>query len=499
MSDDLGQGVGSPPEKRRYGLVDRPGASRLLNSFDRILTLHSGESPDILLPRPRASEAESGRPETDSPAALKIRVFDAVREFEARGIDAVLLPYFSCQTFIEEIEAETVVPIVRLMAALSAELRRRHPAGGRIGVFCEDSFLDGDSVRESRVFERHFPEETWTLLYPARGIADGAKEIPVDWPGRLAAACGDLMARGAQSIVVGEALAAHAEGLQARGFPVVDALRVYAEYAAATPLAKRPRPFKIGIVGGVGPAATVDFLDKIVRNTPASRDQEHLKVIVEQNPQIPDRTAHLLHGEIDPTIALYATCKRLEAAGADVVAIPCNTAHAFVGRIQPFLSIPIVNMLTETAECIRRDHGGGTKVGLLATSGTIASRVYHDAIVPAGFEVLAPDAENQQRVMNAIYGPRGVKAGFTEGECAEDLLRALASLARRGAEVIVLGCTELPLVLAQNEAFPVAGKTVAILDPTDILARKCVRLGRQAGEQARSAAGNRERSTRRDL
>jgi aspartate racemase len=231
----------------------------------------------------------------------------------------------------------------------------------------------------------------------------------------------------------------------------------------------------------VGPAATVDFLDKIVRNTPASRDQDHLKVIVEQNPQIPDRTAHLLGGGADPTIALYAACKRLEAAGADLVAIPCNTAHAFVARIQPFLPVPIVNMLRETVEHIRRNHGGCAKVGLLATSGTIACHVYHDAIAPAGYEVLAPDAENQQRVMNAIYGPRGVKAGFTEGECAEDLLRALTSLARRGAEVIVLGCTELPLILAQNEAFPVAGKTVAVLDPTDILARKCVDLSRQAG------------------
>jgi aspartate racemase len=466
MSDDREQGVSRPPEKRCYGLVDRPGAKRLLDFLDHVLTLRSGESPDILLPWP------SGRPASDSPSALKIHVFDAVREFEARGVDAVLLPYFSCQAFIGEIEAETVVPIVRLMDALRAELHRRHPAGGRIGFLCEDGARG--------VCEAHFPPEDWTLLHPERGIADGAQEIPIDWPERLSVACRELIERGAESIVVGEALAAHADDLRARGFPVVDALRVYAEYAAATPLARRAKPFRIGVVGGVGPAATVDFLDKIVRNTPASRDQEHLKVIVEQNPQIPDRTAHLLRGETDPTIALYATCKRLEAAGADIVAIPCNTAHAFVGRIQPFLSIPIMNMLRETAGHIRRNHGGCASVGLLATNGTLASRVYHDEIIPAGFEVLVPDAENQQRVMNAIYGPKGVKAGFTSGECADDLLGALASLVRRGAEVIVLGCTELPLILAQNEAFPVAGRTVAVLDPTDILARKCVSLGRRA-------------------
>ena len=98
----------------------------------------------------------------------------------------------------------------------------------------------------------------------------------------------------------------------------------------------------------------------------------------------------------------------------------------------------------------------------------------------AGFELLVPDEENQLRVMNAIYGPRGVKAGFTEGVCVEELLLALTSLVLRGAEVIILGCTELPLLLEQNEKFPVAGKTVVVLDPTEILARKCVRLSRNS-------------------
>jgi aspartate racemase len=283
-------------------------------------------------------------------------------------------------------------------------------------------------------------------------------------------------------LIADAALSTCVDSLQAQGFPAIDAMRIQAEYAALVQC-KKPRPFKIGIVGGVGPAATVDFLDKIVRNTPAQRDQEHLKVVVEQNPQIPDRTAHLQKGETDPTIALYAACKRLEADGASIVTIPCNTAHAFIGRLQPFLSIPIVSLLQETAETLRRNHGGCAKVGLLATSGTVESRVYHDVIIPAGFELIVPDAENQARVMNAIYGPKGVKAGFTEGACYDDLLTALTSLVRRGADVILLGCTELPLLLARNDAFPVDGKTVALLDPTDILAKKCVSLGQQATSQ----------------
>ena len=479
---DRKQDVNSSPENRRYGLVDGPGAARFFELFTTALASRFEEKPPevLFLRRPDDGTAVY-RPEVDPLTALKIRTFDTVRGFEEDKVDAVLLPCFQGQAFIAEIEAETVVPIVSLMDAVRAEVSRRHPAGGRIGILC------ADRLRDSGFFEHHFPQERWTLLYPVPDIQrdcvmpviDGVDGVdPVD---RLADACRDLVRQGAESIVAGDAaIAAVAQALQARGFPLADSLQVYAEHAAMAPRVRKTKPFKIGVAGGVGPAATVDFLDKIVRNTPAHRDQDHLKVVVEQNPQIPDRTAHLLGQGADPTIALYATCKRLEAAGADIIAIPCNTAHAFVGRIQPFLSIPIVNMLRETAECIRRDHGGCSKVGLLATSGTIASRVYHEAVASAGFELIVPDAENQDRVMNAIYGPKGVKAGFTEGRCVDDLLRALTSLVKRGADVIILGCTELPLLLAQNKAFPVAGRTVAVLDPTDILARKCVSLGRQA-------------------
>jgi aspartate racemase len=111
---------------------------------------------------------------------------------------------------------------------------------------------------------------------------------------------------------------------------------------------KPVKPFKLGIMGGVGPSATVDFMKKIIQNTPATKDQDHIKMVVEQNPQIPDRTANIVWNETDPTIAMFSTCKRLEQEGADAIAIPCNTAHAFVKNIQEHLNIPILNMLTST-------------------------------------------------------------------------------------------------------------------------------------------------------
>lgn len=236
--------------------------------------------------------------------------------------------------------------------------------------------------------------------------------------------------------------------------------------------------FKLGIVGGIGPAATVDFMSKIIRNTNARRDQDHLRLVVEHDPNIPDRTAYLLGGGEDPTDALYDACRRLEANDATVIALPCNTAHAYIARIQPRLSIPIVNMLSETAAHIERNwcRLGRPTVGLLATSGTIASAVYHNAVAERSLELIVPDAEHQQYVMSAIYGERGVKAGYVEGECKTALLRAIWHLARRGATVIILGCTELPLILEKNPAFRIDEHTVALLDPTDILARRCVEM-----------------------
>lgn len=201
-------------------------------------------------------------------------------------------------------------------------------------------------------------------------------------------------------------------------------------------------------------------------------------MVVEQNPQIPDRTANLLRQEADPTVAMYSTCRRLEEEGADAIAIPCNTAHAYVERIQEHLAVPIVNMLSETIDFILHRYGREVRVGLLATSGTLQSGVYHAAAERVGLSLLVPDDAAQARVMRAIYGEEGVKAGFTEGQCRDDLLAGAGQLVAQGARVLILGCTELPLILAQADGFPIDGVQVALVDPTDVLARRCVGLAR---------------------
>ncbi|MCC8391018.1 aspartate/glutamate racemase family protein [Paraburkholderia sp. MMS20-SJTR3] len=453
----------------------RPGAA---HRFDLILEPRAWQGPAA----PDANDAQ-----------FKIHVFDTLRGFEKRGVDAIVLPCFLSHTFIDELTANLTVPVANIMSALSAHVRRTYPSARRIGV------LTSAAIRANGLFERYFEAGACELRYPrdVAGFDCVTSAVYGDDAirhGRLSgrplellrSACADLVAQGVELIVPGLAeIGMVLRALGPVGVPLVDTNQVYARYVAQ---ARYPQPqpaFRIGVVGGIGPAATVDFLGKLVRNTPAARDQDHLKVIVEQNPQIPDRTDALLGGGADPTLALYAACKTLEDSGADLIAMPCNTAHAFVERIQPALRVPIVNMLDCTADYLRDTLPELREVGVLATSGTLASRVYEHALDARGFVQVAPSAAAQARLMNAIYGPRGAKAGYTSGECCDDLAAALDDLLGQGVQVILLACTELPLLLREPVIPCPGGRVVRLVDPTEVLARRCVAyaLGDRAAQQ----------------
>lgn len=240
----------------------------------------------------------------------------------------------------------------------------------------------------------------------------------------------------------------------------------------------------IGVIGGIGPLATVDFMAKVVRATPASRDQDHVPMIVHHDPQIPDRTAYLVGDGVDPTSALLDAALALEKGGATMIAVPCNTAHAFLPRLETSLSIPIVNMLEATAGFIRRHDPTQRIVGLLATDGTCQSRVYEQAFARNGLQLALPSADAQHGVMEAIYGPRGVKAGHVDGAARDLVVAAIEELCTRHAtETIVLGCTELPLLFEGTRTLSIAERRISLVDPTEILAQTCVQtaLARRAG------------------
>jgi aspartate racemase len=412
----------------------------------------------------------------------KLYIFDLIRAFEKRGVDTVVLPCFLSHTFMDELKANSPLQIVDMIEALRNHVRRKFPSVRRIGV------LASDYTRHDGLFERYFSAPEFEVVHPridgttdlvTRAVygEDGIKSghllgQPV---ALLRAACDDLIAQGAEVIVPGMTeIALIADEIGKLGVPLIDSNLAYAQYVVSGQYESPVKLFKVGVVGGVGPAATVDFMQKIVRNTPAKRDQDHIKLLVEQNPQIPDRTNNLIGDGPDPTISLYATCKKLETGDADIIAIPCNTAHAFVQRIQPYLNIPIVNMLTVTVQTLRDSFPSLREVGLLATSGTVASGVYREALEAQGLRQIVPSPALQARVMNAIYGEKGVKAGYTTGQCLDDIHAALQGLADEGVEVVILGCTELPLLLPHAFWLSASGQTITLVDPSDILAKRCV-------------------------
>ena len=276
------------------------------------------------------------------------------------------------------------------------------------------------------------------------------------------------------SIAVVDACGAKGEPL-----PVED----YAEKLLSTCDALPAKPYKVGLIGGLGPAATVDLYDKIVKATPATTDQEHIRLVVEQNPQIPDRTKALLEGGADPTLALYRCAKALQADGCDAVIIPCNTAHAFMPYMRRHLDVNFIDMQESCLNEIQAKFGDEARVGLMATTGTVRTGIYSKKAEAMGIPMFVPDEAHQARVMAAIYGPKGAKAGFTDGICREDLVSAAEYLVKTyDCNVLILGCTELPLILDEGD-FDCAGKTVYIIDPTSSLARRVVKTALAANKE----------------
>jgi aspartate racemase len=206
-------------------------------------------------------------------------------------------------------------------------------------------------------------------------------------------------------------------------------------------------PKTIGIMGGMGPAATVDLFDRIVRATPAKRDQDHLHILINNDPSVPDRSQAILHGGADPLPVMQTGIGLLVDMGAQLIAIPCNTAHYYWAQLQAGTRAPVLNMITETVQFIRQELPRVKQVGILATSGTLAVGLYQDALASAGLMPVTPTADETEQIMEAIYGPQGVKAGHTNGRPRTLLMAAGRALIDRGAEALILGCTEIPLAL----------------------------------------------------
>jgi aspartate racemase len=218
----------------------------------------------------------------------------------------------------------------------------------------------------------------------------------------------------------------------------------------------------------MGPEATVYFFQLIVRHTQADVDQDHIPIIIYNNPKIPERTAAVLGKGPSPVPLLTAGLKKLAGAGADFIVVPCITAHAFFNEMKEASSVPVLNLIEETLSCSRKAVPGLARAGLLASSGTVKSGLFEKAFSRAGIEIISPKAKDQARVMEAIFGARGIKAGFTSGRPRRLLLDVGRRLIRSGAQAVIAGCTEVPLALRDGDF------SVPLLEPLRIAAAACV-------------------------
>ena len=219
----------------------------------------------------------------------------------------------------------------------------------------------------------------------------------------------------------------------------------------------------LGIIGGMGPLATADLFRKIVEQTEAACDQDHIHILIDNNTNIPDRTAALLSGGESPVPELRKSAGRLIAMGAEGLMMPCNTAHYFYDGVTAATKLPVLHMLRLTAEEI--DRRKIRTVGLLATDGTIQTGIYERLFEEHGVTVVKPDAAGQKQIMALIYD--GVKAGNAAFDTAP-VRTVLDGMLASGVEAFVLGCTELPIAFTDYDLpYPV-------VDPTAVLARAAI-------------------------
>lgn len=226
----------------------------------------------------------------------------------------------------------------------------------------------------------------------------------------------------------------------------------------------------LGVLGGVGPLATIYFADLVVKMTDAKTDQEHIAMVILNHASIPDRTDYILDNtKPNPLPIMAADAKKLQAADCDYIVIPCNTAHYFYDEIQKSVDIPIVNIIEETVQYAMQTIPDLTAIGVLATEGTVKSGAYHRVAEKHGLACKVPDGEDQQSLMNIIYGE--VKAGAKVD--IFEFMRIIGDMKKQGCGAVILGCTELSII---NKDFELTKKDDKIIDSMEVLARRSIAL-----------------------
>lgn len=229
-------------------------------------------------------------------------------------------------------------------------------------------------------------------------------------------------------------------------------------------------PLTVGVLGGMGPAATIDFMTKVLRHSQASaaREQDNVRLIVDSNPALPDRNAAIAGVGPSPAPGLAVMARGLHAAGAQLLVMPCNAAHAFADAVVEATPLPFIHLIEETVATVAHEHGAARRIGVLAANGAAEARLYERALEARELTPMVPDAAVRAGFMEAIWR---IKAGDMEA-ARRGVMAAAVELIEAGAEVIIAGCTEVPLVIGASDL------PAPLIDSTDVLARRTVALAR---------------------
>jgi len=227
--------------------------------------------------------------------------------------------------------------------------------------------------------------------------------------------------------------------------------------------------FKLGIVGGMGSVAAVYFFRRLVELTPAQTDQEYIETFIHNNTSIPDRTQGILYGGVSPLPELKRSVAILNGMGAEFIVFACMTSHYFISELQKTSKAVIIDGVAETAAYIKNNLPGVRKVGVLASTGAVKTGVFQKALKRVGIEPVVLEDEDQERYfMQPIYEPWGIKVGNIGARPRKRLERGARILVEKGADAVIAGCSELPLVLSQERmSFP-------LVDTIDVLLQAAI-------------------------
>ncbi|MCB4203439.1 amino acid racemase [Deferribacterales bacterium Es71-Z0220] len=224
---------------------------------------------------------------------------------------------------------------------------------------------------------------------------------------------------------------------------------------------------RLGIIGGMGPEATSDLFLKIIRHTPAKKDQEHIPIIIDNYPQIPDRTAFLKGLGESPLPYLLESIRRLEKCNVDYLCMPCNTAHYFLDELRKTTKIPFISIVESTLESLVKSKKSYNKIGLMATDGTFIGKIYHRVFEKEGVNIVNFNTSIQQAIMDSIYT---LKCGKKD-EAVKLFIEVFSKIIDEGYDCLIAGCTEIPILLPYIEK-----SSIDIYDATELLALKAVEL-----------------------